>query len=217
MVAARRNALVILLAVALSGCKIVANNELKAARANSNGEFDAAGYVDKIWSSKVVPDFKRRAVDLDTLLQVAAKDPDGVGKTYGQRAGEGNPWTYEIKGEGRVAAVDVSSRHGILTVEMQTASGPRKVDLQVGPVVFGTALRDSLPFIQFGDFVNQIQYAQVSRALNDRAVKNVRDQFDVENALGKIVIFHAAAVLSGSAESITATPVHIEAAQGEKK
>jgi predicted lipoprotein len=217
MVVARRDALVLLLAAALSGCKIVANSELKAARTNANSEFDAAGYVDKIWSSKVLPDFNKRAIDLDTLLQSAARDPDNVGKTYGQRAGEGNPWTYEIKGEGRVAAVDVSSRHGILTVEMQAGSGPRKVDLQVGPIVFGTMLRDSLPFIQFGDFVNQIQYAQVSRALNDRAVKNVRDQFDMENALGKIVIFRAAAVLNGSAESITATPVHIEAAQGEKK
>jgi predicted lipoprotein len=215
MIVARRDALVLLLAAALSGCKIVANNELKAERTTSNSEFDAAGYVDKIWSSKVLPDFKSRAVELDTLLQAVAKDPDDVGKMYGQRAGEGNPWTYEIKGEGKVVAVDLASRHGIVTVEMQTASGPCKVDLQAGPVVFGTMLRDSLPFIKFGDFVNQIQYAQVSRALNDRAVKNVRDQFDVEKALGKTVIFQAAAVLSGSADKITATPVQIEAT-GEK-
>lgn len=214
----RRSVLVLLLATALSGCKIVANGELKAARANATGEFDAAAYVDKIWSSKVLPDFKKRAIDLDTLLQAAAKDPDNAGKTYGQRAGEGNPWTYEIKGAGKVVAVDLASRHGLVTVETQTASGPRKVDLQVGPVVFGTVLRDSLPFIQFGDFVNQIQYAQVSRGLNDRAVRNVRDSLDMEHALGKTVAFLAAAVLSGSDETtITATPVQIEAAQGDKK
>jgi predicted lipoprotein len=214
---ARRHALVLLVATALGGCKIVANSELKAARTNSNGEFDAAAYVDKIWSSKVLPDFKSRAIDLDTLLQATAKDPDGAGKTYGQRAGEGNPWTYEIKGEGKVVAVDLASRHGLVSVEARTASGSRKVDLQVGPVVFGTVLRDSLSFIQFGDFVNQIQYAQVSRGLNDRAVRDVREQFDMEHALGKTVAFHAAAVLSGSDESITATPVEIEPAQGERK
>jgi predicted lipoprotein len=216
-VVARRSALVLLLAAALGGCKIVANSELKAARTNSTGEFDAADYVDKIWSPKVLPDFKSRAIDLDTLLQAAARDPDSAGKTYGQRAGEGNPWTYEIKGEGKVVAIELASRHGLVTVETRTASGPRKVDLQVGPVVFGTVLRDSLPFIQFGDFVNQIQYAQVSRALNDRAVRTVRDSFDMEHALGKTVAFHAAAVLSGSDETITATPVQIAAAQGDKK
>ena len=36
---------------------------------------------------------------------------------------------------------------------------PTTVVLQIGPVIFGTALRDALPFIAFGDFVNQIDYA----------------------------------------------------------
>jgi predicted lipoprotein len=189
---------------------------LTAARANSDVDFDAAAYVDKIWETKALPDFKIRAVDLDALLDAAGDDPDKAGKTYGQRAGEGNPWTYEIKAEGKVVTVDVASRHGIVTVETTTKSGPRKLDLQIGPVVFGTALRDALPFIHFGDFVNQIQYAQVSRALNDRAVKNVRDSFDPKGASGKTVKFYAAAILSATGNAITATPILIEAAKGEK-
>ncbi len=216
MMIARRNVLVLLFAAALSGCKIVANKDLAETRAKSQDEFDAAAYVEKIWTSKVLPDFKRRATNLDTVLQAVARDPDKAGKAYGQRAGEGNPWSYEIKGEGKIVAVDVTSRHGIVTLEVQTSSGPRKLDLQVGPVVFGTALRDALPFIHFGDFVNQIQYAQVSRALNDRAVRNVRESFDLKDAVGRSIVFHAAAVLSGTAGTITATPVLIEAAKGEK-
>jgi len=215
MVIARRNALLLFSAVALSGCKIVDNKDLTAARAKSDSEFDAAAYVDKIWESKALPEFKSKAVDLDTVLQAVAEDPDKAGKTYGQRAGEGNPWTYEIKGQGKVVAVDTASRHAILTVEAETKSGPRKIDLQIGPVVFGTAVRDALPFIHFGDFVNQIQYAQVSRVLNDRAVKNVRGSFDPKDAAGKTIVFYAAAVLSGG-DTITATPVIIEAAKGEK-
>jgi predicted lipoprotein len=215
MVIARRNALLLLLAAALSGCKIVDNKDLMTARAKSDSEFDAAAYVDKIWDSKALPEFKSKAVDLDTVLQAVAQDPDKAGKTYGQRAGEGNPWTYEIKGQGKIVAVDTASRHGIVTVETETKNGPRKVDLQIGPVVFGTAVRDALPFIHFGDFVNQIQYAQVSRVLNDRAVKNVRESFDPKDALGKTVVFYAAAVLSGG-DTITATPVLIETAKGEK-
>lgn len=201
---------------ALGGCKVVANADLKAARSKSADEFDASGYVDRIWASKVLPDFKERAVEIDTLLSEVLKDPDKAGRAHGHRESDGNPWTYEIKGEGKVLAVDTASRHAIVSIELQTASGPRKVDLQIGPVVFGTMLRDALPFIKFGDFVNQIQYAQVSRALNDRASKSVRSSFDPADAMGKTVVFYAAAVLGGGGDSITATPVMIEQAKGGK-
>jgi predicted lipoprotein len=214
MVPTRRNTLVLILAAALSGCKIVANEDLKAEKSRSADEFDANAYVDKIWAAKVLPDFKGRAVDLDALLREVAKDPDKAGHAHGHREGDGNPWTYEIKGEGKIVAVDTASRHGIVTVEVQTESGARKVDLQIGPVVFGTMLRDALPFIKFGDFVNQIQYAQVSRALNDRATKEVREAFDPKDATGKVIAFRAAAVLSG--DTISATPVSIEPVKGGK-
>jgi predicted lipoprotein len=216
MALTRRQTLALLLAAALGGCKIVSNSDLKAARSKSSDEFDANSYVDNIWASKVLPDFKNRAIDVEALMQDVAKDPDKAGQAHGHRAGDGNPWTYEIKGEGTVVAVDAASRHAIVTVEVQMASGPRKIDLQVGPVVFGTMLRDALPFVQFGDFVNQIQYAQVSRALNDRASKGVRDSFDPKDATGKTIIFYAAAVLSGAGDTISATPVLIEPAKGGK-
>ena len=214
MVATRRNTLVLILAAALSGCKIVANEDLKAEKSKSADQFDANAYVDKIWAAKVLPDFKGRAVDLDALLREVVKDPDKAGHAHGHREGDGNPWTYEIKGEGKIVAVDTASRHGIVTVEVQTETGVRKVDLQIGPVVFGTMLRDALPFIKFGDFVNQIQYAQVSRALNDRATKEVREAFDPKDATGKVIAFRAAAVLSG--DTINATPVSIEPVKGGK-
>ena len=68
-----------------------------------------------------------------------------------------------------------------MTVEIATKNGPRQVDLQIGPVIFGTALRDSLPFVHFGDFVNQIQFAQISRALNDAATKHLKKAADPQD------------------------------------
>lgn len=214
MALTRRHTLVLMIAGALGGCKVVANADLKAAKAKSADAFDANGYVDKIWTSKILPDFRNRAMELGALLADVAKDPDKAGQTHGHREGDGNPWTYEVKGEGKIVAVDTASRHAIVSVELQTAAGPRKVDLQVGPVVFGTTLRDALPFIKFGDFVNQIQYAQVSRALNDRASKAVRESFDPTEATGKTIAFYAAAVIGS--DSITATPVIIEPGKGGK-
>lgn len=203
-----------MIAAAVGGCKVVANADLKAAKEKSADAFDANGYVDKIWTSKVLPDFKNRAIELGALLAEVAKDPDKAGQDHGHREGDGNPWTYAVKGQGKIVSVDTASRHAIVSVELQTAAGPRKADLQVGPVVFGTTLRDALPFIKFGDFVNQIQYAQVSRALNDRASKAVREAFDPTEATGKTIVFYAAAVIGS--DSITATPVIIEPGKGGK-
>jgi predicted lipoprotein len=65
-----------------------------------------------------------------------------------------------INGEGRVTRVEV----GQIVLDNGIA-------LLGGPVIRGTALRDALPFIQFSQFTNQLEYARVSNALNDRAVK----------------------------------------------
>jgi predicted lipoprotein len=200
-------------ATALGGCKIVSNKDLAA---NSQDAFDAAAYVDEHWNKKAFAEFKSRAVDLDTLLPAIAEDPDKAGKIYGQRAGDGNPWTYEIKGVGKVIAVETGSRHGIMSLEVATKNGPKKVDLQIGPVIFGTALRDSLPSIHFGDFVNQIQYAQVSRTLNDGASSAIHGSFDPKDAVGKSFAFYAAATLAAGGDKITATPVTLEPAQESK-
>jgi predicted lipoprotein len=107
--------LVLIAAAALGamvgGCKIVANADLKAAKSKSADEFDANAYVDRIWDSKVQPDFKSRAIDLNALLQEVAKDPDKAGQSHGHREGDGNPWTYEIKAEGKVVAADAARAH----------------------------------------------------------------------------------------------------------
>jgi len=64
------------------------------------------------------------------------------------------------RGEARVAKVEV----GRIVLD----SG---LVILTGPIIFGTALRDALPFIEFSQFTNQMQYARVSTILNERAVK----------------------------------------------
>ena len=41
-------------------------------------------------------------VDVGTVLAAIAKDPEAAGKQYGHRDGDGQPWTYLVKGEGTV-------------------------------------------------------------------------------------------------------------------
>jgi predicted lipoprotein len=200
----------------LSGCKIVSNKDLVAEEKNASDTFDANAYVAKVWTPKEIENFKAKAIDLATLLPAIEADPNKAGQTYGRGGGEGNPWSYEVKGEGKVTAVDVESRRGLMSVEIATKDGLRPLDLQIGPVVFGTALRDSLPFVHFGDFVNQIQFAQVSRAFNDRATKDLRGAFDPKTIVGKSVAFYGAATEGSAASKMSVTPIAIETAKATR-
>jgi len=168
----RRDALCAALALtlSLSGCKIVRDADKAALDPSDPNNFDAKVYVETLWDRKAVPFFDDHAFPIAKVVQALAKDKDAAGNQYGRHAGgEGTPWTFAVRGTGVVKSLSTGSRHGEMVVEVAAAPHPLAVTLQVGPVIFGTAVRDSLPFIAFGDFVNQIQYAEVSRALNDRA------------------------------------------------
>ncbi len=199
--------IVAILAIAVSGvagCKIKYDSD-KSATGDNGGEFNAKAYVEKIWDAKVMPLMDTAPVDVGTVLTAIAKDPAAAGKQYGHRAGEGQPWTYLVKGEGAVTSVDTASRHGTATLEVMIDNRPTAVVLQIGPVIFGTALRDALPFIAFGDFINQIDYASVSRALNDKATAGFAAE--MAEAEGKVVSFAGAATTPSGSTPLTITPV----------
>ena len=74
-----------------------------------------------------------------------------------------------VKGRAVVTSVDTRSRVGLALLDLTPADGRADGALQIGPVLRGTALRDALEFVKFGDFVNQIAFAEVATALNERA------------------------------------------------
>src|SRR5688572_29782809 len=179
----RRSTLMLLAAAALlPACKIVKDKDKKRQAA---GGFDADAYVEGIWDSKVMPLVRDKATEVAAVLDALAKDPDAAGTQFGNRAeAEGAQWNFIVKGKGKVTKADVVSRRGTLVVALEGDPAGRSVTLQVGPVIFGSAFRDSLPFVSFNDFVNQIDFAQVSRKLNDRAVAVARAGVDPAQAEG---------------------------------
>ena len=197
---------ILVMAIALagiSGCKIIRDGDSTAA----NGAFDAKTYVAGIWDSKVVPLFRDKPTDVGAILKAISADSEAAGKQYGHRPGEGQPWTYILAGEGKIKSIDTASRHGTMIVELEGTEQPAEVVIQIGPVVFGTALRDSLPFLSFGDFVNQIDFAEVSRALNDSAIAAARGSVDLKNATGAKVTFAGAANAPSGGAPMNVTPV----------
>lgn len=74
-----------------------------------------------------------------------------------------------VRGTGTVTAVSpATGRERILTVTLNGEA----VSVSVGPVIRSNAIRDAAGF-RFEEFTNQVQYAQLTRALNRHAVKQL--------------------------------------------
>jgi predicted lipoprotein len=97
-----------------------------------------------------------------------------------------------------------------MTVEIPQAGGkPLTVAIATGPVIAGTAIRDAVGFISFGDFTNQIEYANVANEINARVKTDVIAKADVKGATGKKVTF-AGAFSNLPGGSILVVPTELE-------
>ena len=167
------------------------------AESGQSRPFDADRYVDSIWNAKVLPAISGGAVELADLLRPASH------------------WTSAVlvKGEGRVLRVDISSRTGLLTIDAEPYDGRPDAAVQIGPVIRGTTLRDALPFIQFSQFVNQLQFAQVGNALNGR-VSAALASFSNRDLAGSIVVFSGAAGQPSEGGLLEIVPVTLAVKRG---
>lgn len=192
-----------LAAFAVSGCRIV-----KAPAAGSAADPDAAkiaAVVDETYAAKLVPLIGEKAAAADILVPAIAADLGSAGRQYGRRgAGEEASWTFAVTGQGVVVAENRESRAARLDVDV-TGDGVADLALQLGPVVKGTALRDVAPFYDFTDFRDQIQFAQLARALNDRATAGLA--LPAGALAGKTVAFAGAFSLHAAKDPILVAPV----------
>lgn len=191
--------------MALSGCKLwtVRPIDWKEKQAASVSQpFDAAGYVNANWQSKVVPTVKEKAVELATVLNALDADVEAAKQQYGQGTAH-----FLVKGDAVVMDDDQSSPHRKLTLRVPNYKGKTAVLMQVGPVFRGTALRDAVGFIKFNEFVNQLQFAEVSTKLHERVESDVVKEMAPHS--GARVAFHAAFTFS-EGDKVLLTPVVLE-------
>jgi predicted lipoprotein len=189
---------------ALAACTIVPINPPAGSTPAAGGPFNADQYVNSIWDSKVIPTVNSKAVDLPMLLAALKKDPTAAQNQYGVQTN--GAYNFIVKGQGKVTKVDTSTPDGLATVQLQDG---QTVQLQVGPLINGVALRDAMGFIQFGDFKNQIDYGAVSGALDDRVAKDVVGKIKPDQLVGKTVSFQGVFTLTDPSQ-IVITPVKLQ-------
>ena len=171
--------------------------------------FSAKAYVESIWTSQVLPTVQDTSADLPAVLAALKANPDSAKQKYGHREGQ-RPYNFLVKGEAKVLAVDTASRSGTLKIDLAPGDGQPDAAIQIGPVIKGTALRDALPFIQFNQFTNQLEYADVSNQLNDHVIKDVAGKLDPASLQGKTIEFDGAFTL-GPTSDVLITPTKLQA------
>lgn len=213
--AAIRAALVIGLALGLTGCKIVKNGTPEPAGANgdaaSSAGFDPKTFVDASWDSKLIPLFDKQAVPAADVLAALPGGVDAAGQRFGHRAKqEGTPWHFIVKGEGTIVAASTESRAATVTVDLAPGDGKGDLVIQIGPVLRGTAVRDAADFISFDQVTNQIQFAQLSRSINDRVRDQVLKDFPREGLVGRKITFEGTFPAPNGGELPLVTPVSVK-------
>lgn len=149
-----------------SGCKIIKTPTAEEAAEAASDGFNPERQASELWTPKVVPYLTSRAGPFADVAALVASDPDAAASKYGHKEKEGNaPWTYAAKVSGTAVKAETTSRAGYLDTDID---GDGKVDvrIQIGPVIRGTAIRDSLDFVSFNQFKNQIQWAEFGKAFN---------------------------------------------------
>jgi predicted lipoprotein len=136
------------------------------------GKFDAHAYLEGVWASRLLPAVEAAATAPGPLLAALAGNREEARKRFALRQDGATAW-FAVKGEARVLRVDTASRAGSAVLDVAPFDGRPDAVLAIGPVIRGSVLRDSTGLIPFSRFVNQLDYADVNNALNDRVVEQV--------------------------------------------
>lgn len=162
-------------ALLLTACTVVDLDEngkpIMPADPNAKASFDnqtPQQIAQQTWQPRILDAAKSHALDASALSTQLKTPSDNAQSVFVRLSGKVE----------RVEASNANEQKLVMTVNGQPLT------IQVGPVMRGNAIRDAAGF-RFDEFTNQVQYAQLSRALNREAVKHlpkVDDSWSGKNA-----------------------------------
>ncbi|KDA05035.1 hypothetical protein DC31_03180 [Microbacterium sp. CH12i] len=121
------------------------------------------------------------AVDADVLAADIAKDPAAAAEEYAVQSSGGPVYTTTFTG------VVGEGQSGIYEVAVEGLPEGLLIRVQTGPAINGTELRDATGEIEFGQFVNQIDFQNAASALNEELKTQVLADIDTAALAGKTI------------------------------
>ena len=200
------------IALGISGCTIVENapEGEKAIAADASGD-DARTEIriETTFDAQLLPYVRDKATPLPDLRAALAGDGlEKAGQALGnQGSGEGAAWNFPVSGTGKVVSAKLDTRARVMELDSD-GDGTADLTVQLGPVIRGSTLRDVAPFYDYDDFRDQIEFAKLSRAINDKISKIlVVPEGDI---VGQTASFVGVVPLKSATEAIVVTPISVE-------
>ena len=169
--------------------------------------FDAKAYVENIWQSKIIPTISEDANEITFILDELFKNKEVTEEKYGGRSGTGS-YSFMVKGKAEITSLNTASRVGTLSIKLE-----KKYDAEIfitlGPVIKKDSIRDAVKFIKFNDFVNQLDFADVSRIIKVRVLNEIIGPLKLKEITGKNINFEGAITFDRK-DKIYITPTKIE-------
>jgi len=198
-------------AFSLSGCKLVKNvpEDEKAVSAGASGdEVRTEQRIADTFETQLLPYVRDKALSYRAFRAALAEGLDKAGEANGNRgSGQGAAWNFAITDTGKIVSAKLDTRARVADLDLDD-DGSADVTVQLGPVIRGNALRDIAPFYNFDDFRDQIEFAKLGRALNDRISAMV--QLPEGDLVGRTLSFTGVTPLKKADEAILVTPVSVD-------
>jgi len=195
----------------IASCTVVKHDEVHSNNNDleiyfDNEDFDAAAYTEELWDSRILPTIKEKAINIDELLRLKQENSQSAySGDWAVQKDETAPINYMISGTGIVTGTNLDT--AAATIDIDT--GENIISIQIGPVVKYTSIRDSMNFINFDDFSNQLEFANVSKEINQYVKDRVLSGLDRNNLMGKRLDFYGCYTDNQNRIIITAVDLHI--------
>lgn len=167
------------------------------------------------WESKIIPSIHERAVEFPEFLSDVASDLDAAGNKYGNRANETSPWSFCVKGEGRVIGLENADKPNktVLLLDISPFDGIADIGVHYGKVFpsnIKNAIRDGVGFLKLDNFANQVEFADLTTAFNTKVKDAVFSINGAEGLSGKLVsVYGCISLQDVKPESLVVVPVEL--------
>ena len=169
--------------------------------------FDPVSYVEEIWHSKIIPTISNDSEEITFMLDELFSNKELAEEKYGHRSGTGS-YSFMVNGKAEIIGLNKESRVG--TIELKLSKDyDAKIFITIGPVIKKDSIRDAVKFIKFNDFVNQLDFAGVSRIIKTRVMNEIIGPLNLNNIVGKKISFEGAITFDRN-DKIFITPTMLD-------
>lgn len=174
-----------------------------------NDDFDTDAFTRDVWDNQLLDYYDNKKVNASKLMNELKDNEAKAGEDYAIGTNDiGSRWQFIIEGKGTIVEVNNESLAGIMMIDVEPYDGEVDFIMQIGPVIKGTTIRDTLDFIKLDDFSNQVEFANLSKAFNKLVVDETLATKDFSKHLGDEITFLGCFTYENM-ENILVTPITI--------